>query len=120
MYLNAQRRMARGVQRQGDFGLKIEMTGLCGYARSAGYKTGSITYELETKTFSYDRGIKLLADVMGVEEASVRHFQALSLAFCRLALSITRLRFPRLAVILVRRVDKASHALEVFIVVAPT
>ena len=34
-----------------------------------GYKTGSITYEFETKTFGYDRGIKLLADVMDGEEA---------------------------------------------------
>ena len=35
------------------------------------YKTGSITYEFETKTFNYDRGIRLLADVMDVEEAGV-------------------------------------------------
>lgn len=41
------------------------------YTRSVGYKTGSITYEFETKTFNYDRGIKLLADVMDVEEAGV-------------------------------------------------
>ena len=40
---------------------RIEVTGLGGYARSVGYKTGSITYEFETKTFNYDRGIKLLA-----------------------------------------------------------
>ena len=36
-----------------------------------GYKTGSITYEFETKTFNYDRSIRLLADVMDVEEAGV-------------------------------------------------
>ena len=30
-----------------------------------GYKTGAITYEFETKTFNYDRGIRLFADVMG-------------------------------------------------------
>lgn len=31
----------------------------------------SITYEYETKTFNYDRGIRLLADVMDVEEAGI-------------------------------------------------
>ena len=36
-----------------------------------GYKTGAITYEFETKTFNYDRGIRLFADVMDVEEAGV-------------------------------------------------
>lgn len=50
---------------------KIEVTGLGNYTRNVGYKTGSITYEYETKTFNYDRGIKLLADVMDVEEAGV-------------------------------------------------
>ncbi len=50
---------------------KIEVTGLGDYTRNVGYKTGAITYEFETKTFNYDRGIKLLADVMDVEEAGV-------------------------------------------------
>lgn len=50
---------------------KIEVTGLGDYTRNVGYKTSSITYEYETKTFNYDRGIKLLADVMDVEEAGV-------------------------------------------------
>jgi hypothetical protein len=50
---------------------KISVTGLGDYKRNEGYKTGSITYEYETKTFNYDRGIKLLADVMDVEEAGV-------------------------------------------------
>lgn len=45
--------------------------GLGDYTRNMGYKTGSITYEFETKTFNYDRGIRLLADVMDVEEAGV-------------------------------------------------
>ena len=40
---------------------KIEAAGLGGYTRNAGYKTRLITYEFETKTFNYDRGIKLLA-----------------------------------------------------------
>ena len=50
---------------------KIEATGLGDYTRNVGYKTGSITYEFETKTFNYDRGIKLLADMMDVEEAGM-------------------------------------------------
>ena len=48
---------------------KISVTGLGDYKRNEGYKTGSITYEYETKTFNYDRGIKLLADVMDAPEA---------------------------------------------------
>ena len=50
---------------------KIEVTGLGDYTRNVGYETGSITYEFETKTFNYGRGIRLLADVMDVEEAGV-------------------------------------------------
>ena len=62
---------ARGAQRQGDHGPEDRGDGLGDYNRNVGYKTGSITYEFETKTFNYDRGIKLLADVMDVEEAGV-------------------------------------------------
>lgn len=40
---------------------KIELLGLGDYTRNVGYKTASITYEFETKTFNYDRGIRLLA-----------------------------------------------------------
>lgn len=47
---------------------KIEVTGLGDYTRNVGYKTGSITYEFETKTFNYDRGIKLLAEATFAEE----------------------------------------------------
>ena len=50
---------------------KIEVSGLGDYTRNVGYKTGSISFDYETKTFNYDRGIKLLADVMDVEEAGV-------------------------------------------------
>lgn len=50
---------------------KIEVTRLGNYTRNVGHKTGSITYEFETKTFNYDRGICLFADVMDVEEAGV-------------------------------------------------
>ena len=50
---------------------KISVSGLGDYTRNVGYKTGSISFDYETKTFNYDRGIKLLADVMDVEEAGV-------------------------------------------------
>ena len=50
---------------------KITVSGLGEYTRSVGYKTLSISFDYETKTFNYDRGIKLLADVMDVEESGV-------------------------------------------------
>lgn len=50
---------------------RISVTGPGDYTRNVGYKTGSIDFSYETKTFGYDRGIKLLADVMDVEEAGV-------------------------------------------------
>lgn len=66
------RRMARAGRNTKEITVtKIEVSGLGDYTRNAGYKTGSITYEFETKTFNYDRGIRPLADVMGVEEARV-------------------------------------------------
>ena len=70
--LNSPRRMARAGRNAKEIMIpKIEVTGLGDYTRNVGYKTGSITYEFETKTFNYDRGIRLLADVMDVEEAGV-------------------------------------------------
>ncbi|MGO5418259.1 hypothetical protein [Collinsella sp. LCP19S3_B11] len=70
--LNSPRRMARAGRNAKEIIIpKIEVSGLGDYTRNVGYKTGSITYEFETKTFNYDRGIKLLADVMDVEEAGV-------------------------------------------------
>ena len=39
---------------------KNKVMGFGDYTRNVGYKTGSITYEFETKTFNYDRIIKLL------------------------------------------------------------
>lgn len=69
--LSSPRRMARAGRNAKEIMVpKIEVTGLGDYTRNVGYKTGSITYEFETKTFGYDRGIKLLADVMGAGEAS--------------------------------------------------
>lgn len=50
---------------------KIFVSGLGDHTRNVGYKTGSITFDYETKTFNYGRGIKLLADVRDVEEAGV-------------------------------------------------
>ena len=70
--LNSPRRMARAGRNAKEIMIpKIEVSGLGDYTRNVGYKTGSITYEFETKTFNYDRGIRLLADVMDVEEAGV-------------------------------------------------
>ena len=70
--LNSPRRMARAGRNAKEIMIpKIQVSGLGDYTRNVGYKTGSITYEFETKTFNYDRGIKLLADVMDVEEAGV-------------------------------------------------
>ncbi|WP_417134899.1 hypothetical protein [Rubneribacter badeniensis] len=70
--LNSPRRMARAGRNAKEIMIpKIEVSGLGDYSRNGGYKTGSITYEFETKTFNYDRGIRLLADVMDVEEAGV-------------------------------------------------
>ena len=59
--LNSPRRMARAGRNAKEIMVqKIEVTGLGDYTRNVGYKTGSITYEFETKMFNYDRGIKLL------------------------------------------------------------
>lgn len=70
--LNSPRSMARaGLNAKEIMVPKIEVSWLGNYTRNLGYKTGSITYGLETKTFNYDRGIKLLADMIDVEKASV-------------------------------------------------
>lgn len=68
--LNSQARMARAGRNVKEIMIpKISVTGLGDYTRNVGYKTGSIDFAYETKAFNYDRGIKLLADVMDVEEA---------------------------------------------------
>ena len=70
--LNSGRRMVRAGRNAKEIMIpKITVTGLGDYTRNEGYKTGSITYEYETKAFNYDRGIRLFADVMDVEEAGV-------------------------------------------------
>lgn len=69
---NSPRRMARAGRNAKEIMVpKVQVSGLGNYTRNVGYKTGSITYEFETKAFDYDRGIHLLADVMDVEEAGV-------------------------------------------------
>lgn len=68
--LNSGRRMVRAGHNAKEILIpKISVTGLGDYTRNVGYKTDAITYEFETKTFNYDRGIRLFADVMDVEEA---------------------------------------------------
>lgn len=70
--LNSPARMARAGRNAKEIMIpKISVTGLGDYTRNVGYKTGSIDFAYETKAFNYDRGIKLLADVMDVEEAGV-------------------------------------------------
>ncbi|MGE9990861.1 hypothetical protein ACQRB0_03560 [Paratractidigestivibacter faecalis] len=70
--LNSPARMARAGRNAKEIMIPmISVTGLGDYTRSVGYKTGSIDFAYETKAFNYDRGIKLLADVMDVEEAGV-------------------------------------------------
>ena len=70
--LNSPRRMVRAGRNAKEIMVpKIEVSGLGDYTRNVGYKTGSITYGFETKTFNYDRGIRLLADMKGAEEAGV-------------------------------------------------
>ncbi len=70
--LNSGRRMVRAGHNAKEIMIpKISVTGLGNYTRNVGYKTGAITYEFETKIFNYDRGIRLFADVMDVEEAGV-------------------------------------------------
>ncbi|MCH3926268.1 MAG: hypothetical protein LKE27_07520 [Atopobiaceae bacterium] len=70
--LNSPASMARAGRNAKEIMIpKISVTGLGDYTRNVGYKTGSIDFSYETKAFGYDRGIKLLADVMDVEEAGV-------------------------------------------------
>ncbi|WP_273446359.1 hypothetical protein [Thermophilibacter provencensis] len=60
--LNSPRRMASASCNAKEIMVpKTEAAELGDYTRNVGYKTGSITYEFETKTFNYDRSIKLLA-----------------------------------------------------------
>ncbi|MCR9037414.1 hypothetical protein [Tractidigestivibacter montrealensis] len=70
--LNSPARLARAGRNAKEIMIpKIAVSGLGDYTRNVGYKTGSIDFSYETKTFGYDRGIRLMADVMDVEEAGV-------------------------------------------------
>lgn len=70
--LNSPRRMVRAGRNTKEIVIpKIGVSGLRNYTRNVGYKTGPITCERETKTFNYDHGIRLMVDVMDVEEADV-------------------------------------------------
>lgn len=74
---------------------KISVSGLGDYTRNDGYKTGSITFDYEAKTFSYDLGIKLLADVVNVEEAGVLDcFVAAGLELMRTQMALEATHFP--------------------------
>lgn len=71
-YLSSPRSMVRaGRNAKEIMVLRISVTCLGDYTRNVGYKTDSIEFAYETKPFAYDRGIRLMADVMDVEEASV-------------------------------------------------
>lgn len=70
--LNSPARMARADRNAKEIMIpKTSVPGLGDYTRNVGYKTGSIDFSYETKAFNYDRGIRLMADVMDVEEAGV-------------------------------------------------
>ena len=70
--LSSSARMARAGRNAKEIMIpRISVTGLGDYTRNVGYKTGSIDFAYEPKAFNYDRGIKLLADVMDIEEAGV-------------------------------------------------
>lgn len=50
---------------------RIEVSGLGDYVRNQGYATGAIEFSYESHSPDYDRGLKLVADVMDVQEAGV-------------------------------------------------
>ena len=53
--LTSGRRMVRAGRNAKEIMIpKIEVSGLGDYTRNVGYKTGSINYAFETKTFNYD------------------------------------------------------------------
>ena len=70
--LNSRRGMVRAGAHAHEILIpKISVTGLGNYTRNVGYTDGNITFAYETKAFNYDRGTRLLADVMDIEEAAV-------------------------------------------------
>lgn len=70
--LNGGRRLIRASQNAREIKIPmISVTGLGNYTRNVGYRDGSITMTYETKSPNYDRGLRLLADVMDVEEGGI-------------------------------------------------
>ena len=70
--LNSGRRLIRASQNAREIKIPmISVTGLGNYTRNVGYRDGSITMTYETKSPNYDRGLRLLADVMDVEEGGI-------------------------------------------------
>lgn len=58
--LNSPARMVRaGYSAREIMIAKISVTSLGGYARNLGYKTSTITYEFESRTFNYNRDVRL-------------------------------------------------------------
>lgn len=62
---------------------KIKMDGLADYSRNGGYVKGSVTLEMETVKFNYDRGRKFDVDSMDNEETAGVAFGKLSSEFVR-------------------------------------
>ena len=70
--LTSPRRMVRmGAHAREIMIPKISVTGLGNYVRNVGYTTGSIEFSYESHQPTYDRGVRLFADVMDVEEAGL-------------------------------------------------
>ena len=68
--LNSPRHMVREGRNAKEILIpRIEVTGLGDYRRNVGYATGAIEWSYESHSPDYDRGIKLVADTMDVEEA---------------------------------------------------
>lgn len=70
--LNSPRRLIHAGRNAKEIMISmISVAELKNHTRNVGYKAGSIDFSYETKTFAYDCGIKLLTDVMDIEEAGV-------------------------------------------------
>ena len=62
---------------------KMSMSGLYDYSRENGYTQGSVSLEMETKAFNYDRGTKFTVDAMDDEETAGIAFGQLAAEFVR-------------------------------------
>ena len=69
--LTSPRRMVREGRNAKEILIpRIEVTGLGNYERNVGYVTGAIEFAFETHFPAYDRGIKLVADVMDTDNVN--------------------------------------------------